>query len=416
VILKTDRGDRQMFSGAFDSSTPIPRPSQWGGAMSYSGKRVSIEAAVGLPAFMRAIRLICETSAALPLMLSRGQGTERRPQPDAEQIGVLRRPNNDMTAFQVWAFVYACMLRGNALLWKVKVNGKVKALYPLMPSLTRVRRKNGEVIYELRQRETGPVTRTVTKAEIIHIPGIVLSDPSIGVSLIEAHRHGIGTSLARQEFEGRFLANDGVPGVVLKHEGPNAPGEPQRKEIRDSFESRHVGADNAGRPALMWGGWSIDRLAVSLEDAQYVETQRFAVQDIGRMTGVPSGMLDEPAGGKQTITTPEQEAMRLLTYGLSSWMVRLGQGLAADRDLFPEPDWNVEQDHSELLKADIKTRYEANRLARQGGWITANEIRATEGLAPIKGGDKLQETPVGGAPNKDAPAPSPEEDDIDPAA
>ena len=157
---------------------------------------------------------------------------------------------------------------------------------------------------------------------------------------------------------------------------------------------------------MMWGGWSIDKLAVSLEDAQYVETQRFAVQDIARMTGVPSGMLDEPAGGKAAIATPEQEAMRFLTYGLSPWMVRFGQGLAADRDLFPEPDWNVGQDHSELLKADIKTRYEANRLARQGGWITANEIRATEGYPEIAGGDELQQTPVGGAPNADSPAPA----------
>jgi HK97 family phage portal protein len=405
VILKTAHGDRQMFSAAFDSSSPIPRPSQWGGAMSYSGKRVTLEEAVGLPAFMRALRLIFETSAQLPLNLSRGQGVEKKVEPKAEQLAVLRQPNEDMTAFQVWAFVYASMIRSNAFLWKVKVRGKVKALYPLMPNLMTVRRKQGEVVYELRQREFGPVIKTVTKADIIHLPGIVLSDPAIGISLVEAHRHGIGTSLARQEFEGRFLANDGVPGVVLKHEG--SPNEPQRREVRDSFESRHVGAGNAGRPALMWGGWSLDKLAVSLEDAQYVETQRFAVQDVARMTGVPSGMLDEPAGAKQVNSTPEQDAMKFLTYGLSPWMVRLGQGLAADRDLFPEPDWNVEPDHSQLLRADIKTRYESYRLARQGGWTTANEIRATEGLPAIEGGDELQQTPVGGAPNSESePAPT----------
>jgi HK97 family phage portal protein len=397
VILKTPEGDRQMFSGAFDSSTPIPRPSQWGGSLSYAGKRVSLEEAVSLPAFMRAIRLLCETPANMPVGLSRGQGSAKKPQPDAPQLAVLRRPNPDMTAFQAWSYTFASMLSGNAFLWKVKVGGKVRRLYPLMPALTRVRRKEGEVVYEIRRRPTGPVYKTVTKADIIHIPGIVLTDPAIGVSLIEAHRHGIGASLARQEFEGRFLANDGQPGIVLKHS--DNPAEPQRREIRDSFESRHGGVDNAGRPALMWGGWEIDRLAVSLDDAQFIEASRFSVQEIARMTGVPAGMLDEPAGGRAVPTTPEQENMRFLTFGLAGWLVRFGQGLAADPDLFPEPDWNVEHDHSELLRADIKTRYDANRLARQGGWITANEIRATEGLPALDAGNELQETPVGGAPN-----------------
>lgn len=411
MILKTSQGDRQMFSGPVDSSALIPPPSQWGGATSYSGKRVSLAEAVGLPAFMRGVRLICETAAGMPLHLSRGQGPTKRPQPDASQLAVLRRPNPDMTPFQVYSFTYASMLRGNALLWKVKVRGEVVALYPLMPHLTTVKRKDGEVVYEIRKREHGPVVRTVTKADVIHIPGLVLFDPAIGVSLVEAHRHGIGQSLARQEFESRFLANDGIPGVVLKHDQNPTP--QQRTEIREGYEARHRGPSNAGRPAVLWNGWTIDRLAVSLEDAQYIESQRFAVQDVARMTGVPAGMLEEPAGGKAATATPEQENMRFLTYGLSGWMTRLGQGLAADTDLFPEPDWNVEQDHSELLKADVKTRFDAYRLARQGGWITANEIRGPEGFPPIEGGDELQETPVGGAPNEGTP---PATDDTDPAA
>lgn len=402
MILKTPYGDREMF-GAFDSSVPIPRPSQWGGAVSYSGKRVTLDEAVGLPAFMRAIRLLCETSAGMPMLVSQGQGSEREVQPEAEQLAVLRRPNPDMTPFQVWSFAYASALRGNAFFWKVKVRGKVKALYPLMPDLTTVKRKEGEIVYEIRQRPQGPVTKTVTKEDIIHIPGIVLNDPAIGVSLVTAHRHGIGASLARQEFEGRFLANDGQPGVVLKH--PDNQTSEQRREVRDSFESRHGGYAQAGRPAMMWGGWSIDRLAVSLEDAQFIQAQRFSVQEIARMTGVPSGMLDEPPQ-KSVATTPEMENTRFLNYGLMPWQARLGQGLAADTDLFPEPIWNVEHDHTELLKPDMKSRFESHRLARQAGIKTPNEIRKAEGLEELPEGDVLQETPVGGAPNAETTAPS----------
>jgi HK97 family phage portal protein len=302
-----------------------------------------------------------------------------------------------MTSFQVWSFAYASLLRGNAFFWKVKVRGKVKALYPLAPGLVTPKRKDGQIVYQIRPQPTGPVTRTVTKAEIIHIPGIVLDDPEIGVSLIAAHRHGIGTSLARQEFEGRYLANDGQPGVVLSH--PESPTPAQRTELRDSFESRHGGYSTAGRPAMMWGGWSIDRIAVSLADAEFIAAQKYGVQDIGRMTGVPSAMLDEPPAGRMSSNTSEIDDARFLKYGLSPWQTRLGQGLAADDDLFPGLDWNIEHNHAELVKPDMKTRYESHRLSRQGGWRTPNEIREAEGLPPVEGGDVLQETPVGGAPN-----------------
>jgi phage portal protein BeeE len=96
--------------------------------------------------------------------------------------------------------------------------------------------------------------------------------------------------------------------------------------------------------------------------------------------------------------------MRFLQFGLAPWMARLEQGLSADADLFPVADMRVRFEPDGLLRADIKTRYEAYRLARQGGWITGNEIRCKEGLPEITGGDELQQTPVGGAPNTPAPA------------
>jgi hypothetical protein len=81
-------------------------------------------------------------------------------------------------------------------------------------------------------------------------------------------------------------------------------------------------------------------------------------------------------------------------------MLRIEQALTSDADLFPETDWCMEFDTSQFLRADIHTRWDAYRLGRQGGWITANEIRAKEGLPPADGGDEIQQTPVGGAANE----------------
>jgi HK97 family phage portal protein len=394
LILRTKGGQRAQFA-AFDSSVPIPRPSQWGGSLSYAGQRVTYESAVGLPAFLRGVRLICETSAGFPIRNFReGQDGSRRPMPVQPY---LRRPNINQSPFQAWSYVFASMLRGNAYIWKVKVGRAktIKQLYPLNPVLVTPKYEGDRPTFEIRERPLGPVVKTVGADTIIHIPGVLVEDPFVGESVVVAHRHGIGTALARQEFEGRYLANDGSPGVVLHHEGH--PTEEQRTAIRAGYEAKHAGPSNAGRVGLMWGGWSIDKTAVSLEDAQFIESQQFTVQDIGRMLGVPAGLLGDPnAPGSDT---PEQENMRFLTYGLRPWTERVEQGLANDPDLFPEPDWQVEFDPSRLLMADIQTRWDAYRLGRQGGWITANEIRAKEGLEARPDGDEIQVTPVGGAAN-----------------
>jgi HK97 family phage portal protein len=400
VIVRGADGTKRELYGLFDSSTPIPRPSQWGSRLSYSNVRVGLDNATGLPAFLRAYRLISETAAGLPMTLYRGFGLSRRPMPDAPQLALLRRPNPDASPFTVWSYVFGSLLRGNGYLWKLRTSrrGPVKFLYPINPAFVTPKYEGDRATFEIRDREYGPVVREVGKDQIIHIPGILINHPYVGVSVIEAHRQGIGNELGRERFEGRYIANDATPGAVLKH--PGNPSKEQRDELRAGFESRHNG--EPGRPAVMWGGWELDHMPVSLQEAQFIESKRFGVQDIGRMLGVPGSLLGEP--DYRTPESPEQENMKFLQHGLMPWMERLEHGLASDIDLFPEPDWCVELDTAGFVRADIQTRYNAYRLARQGGWKTPNEIRSDEGLAPVDGGDEIQQTPVGGAANDTPPA------------
>lgn len=387
------RADGAKFA-LFDSSLPIPRPSQWGTMITHSGERISFDGAAGLPAFLRGVRLISETAAGLPMGLFRGYGDNRVPMPLAPQNAILRRPNPDSSPFSVWSYVFTSLLRGNAYLWKLKVRNNLKFLYPINPSLVIPKYEGDRPTFELRDREYGPVMQTVSRNEIIHIPGILLENPHVGVSVVAAHRHGLGNELGRQRFEGKYIANDASAGTVLKHAGN--PSSEQRSEIRASYEARHTGSVNAGRPAVVWGGWELDHMPVTLQDAQFIESKRFGVQDIGRMLGIPGALLNEPDGLRQT---PEEENLRFLLHGLTPWMNRVELGLATDPDLFPEPDWQVNFDEHGFLRADIKTRWDAYRLGRQGGWITANEIRAREGLEDVPDGNEIQQTPVGGAAN-----------------
>jgi phage portal protein BeeE len=67
----------------------------------------------------------------------------------------------------------------------------------------------------------------------------------------------------------------------------------------------------------------------------------------------------------------------------------------------PDNDPCVRFSTDHLVRADIHARFAAYTSARQGGWMSANEIREMENLAPVDGGDTVQATPVGGAPNPD---------------
>jgi HK97 family phage portal protein len=374
---------------------------------------VNYEDAIGLPAFFAGVRLISETIARLPARIYLGQDEEREPVRDTPQAKLLRNPAPKvgnipgLPTFQVWAFTVVSMMRSNAYLWKQKNGNVVEALYPIDPRRVKPKYDKGVPRFEIRDQPTGKVIATVGPETITHIPGILLNDPHVGVSVVEAFRHGLGTQLARQEFEARYLANDGRPSLVATH--PDNRTKEQRDEFRQGFESRHSGASNAGRLGILWGGWDIKEVAASMQDSQFLELANFSVQDVARMLNLPSGMLNAPA--YRTPETVEEENTRALQYGYAPWMERLEDGLENDPDLFPTEDLEVEFDASELLRADVLARNQAYLSAKQGGWMTANEIRAREGLPPIDGGDEIQQTPVGGAPNTPPPPPpAPPED------
>src|SRR5262245_13673315 len=103
LILRTASGHNRF---AFDTSVPVPRPSQWGGVLSHTGKRITLADAVSLPAFLRGTRLICETAAGFPIELYRGYGANRRPVERDPRLDLLRRPNMDQTPFNVWSYVF----------------------------------------------------------------------------------------------------------------------------------------------------------------------------------------------------------------------------------------------------------------------------------------------------------------------
>lgn len=395
MILATRHGNRRRQAAFAFEQPPIHRPYESGGWASSAGQRVTFRSAMGLPAAFSAVRAIAETVGQLELGIVNVDTGER--DTTAPQWGLLHdRPNPIQGPMAVQSLVAAGMERGNAFLQKVIVDGRVRELYPLDPRRVTIRVRGGQVTFDIADRDAPGGTRTLTRREIIHLPGMLLDDPVIGVSPVEVHADEVGAHLALHEFKARFFANDATPGGLITNGPQDAE---QRRELREAWEARHRGSSKGHSVGVLWGAMDFKQIGVSAVDAALIDALELSAKDTARIYRVPLSIID---GADPDSTDLEAENTRFLQFSLGPRLKRIEDALALDDDLFPDKRWRPRFDTRVLARAAIEKRFNAYRLARQGGWITANEIRAQEGFAAVNGGDEIQQTPVGGAPNPGA--------------
>ena len=402
MILRTPGGHNVASRSAnfFKGSDALPTlPGSSFGAVG-AGRLVRTEEAVALTPVMAGIRLLSETIGTLPIAVERREGQNKIPLPESSQAYILEtKPNERMSPFAFIAYIVASLQRGNAYLLKAKDNaGVVRMLYPLQPQRVVPKLVNGEMTYRVYEKGG---SKTLTTADLIHIPGLLWDHPYIGVSPIEVHARTLGDMIDGQEFGSRFFQNDGNPGGVI-----TVPGDikkPQRQEMIEGWRSQHQGVSNSHKTALLWNGATYDTVGVSMVDAQYIEWRKFSVHEVANILRVPPKEIGAEATEGDAEVDPAIDSQKLLRRSLSPWIKRIMDGLALDDDLFPDKTVRPRMLTDELLRADFKTRFEAYLRARQAGIFTSNEIRLKEGETTHPDGDELQATPVGGAPNPSPP-------------
>lgn len=347
------------------------------------------DAAIGLPALLGVVLRLSQGVGMVPLhVYSRA---DRQPQRESWQWKLLNeRPSYDSTPFTWKADVAGSVATaGYACCRKYKVDGgRVADLTVLDSSKVIPKRSGGRLVFE---DSTEGTTVVRDQSDILYIRGMAMRGSVVGMSPITAARMTMNNALKRQSFEGSFLDNSGQPGVVVAFPDKVTP--VQAEAWRDLWKAAHAGPMNAGNPAVVGGGATITPMPVSMEDAQFVEAMQLTSEQIAGIYAVPKSFLS--LAGAPT----ETEWRFFVTFALGWILTAIDQAVTADVDLFGDGRLYAESMPDALLKQDTKTRYDAYRIARQGGWITPNEIRSKENLAPVEGGDEIQVTPVGGAPN-----------------
>ena len=372
-------------------SRASPKNSFWSSPYSFffgissSGKSVNEKSALQTTAVYACVRILAETIASLPLHTYRYSPGGKEKALDHPLYYLLHsEPNPEMTSF-----VFRETLMGHLLLWGNAYaqiirdgRGRVLGLYPLLPSKMLVNRTDQGILYY--QYEKDGRIYFLPDTDVLHIPGLGF-DGLVGYSPIAMAKNAIGMAIATEEYGAKFFANGASPGGVLEHPGVvKDPG-----KIRESWNAVYQGSGNAHRVAVLEEGMKFQPIGIPPEQAQFLETRKYQLNEIARIFRIPPHMIGDLE--KSSFSNIEQQSLEFVMYTLDPWVIRWEQAIS--RALFSDSEkrqYFVKFNVDGLLRGDYQSRMNGYAVGRQNGWLSANDIRELENLnriPPELGGD-----------------------------
>ena len=360
-------------------------------AQTSSGYVVSDQTAMSIATVYRCVGIIGGAISQLPLHHFRLEpdGT-RKKQPKTPLWWLLNESPIDAWTAAAWKefIVKSVLLRGDSFAELVRTGSVVTSIRPFHPTSVQVLRKtDGTLLYSV--IDIDGERRTILPEDMLHFAGLGF-DGVRSMSVIQwAARQAIGNSLAAADYAGRSFADGTLPQIAIKF--PNKFTKSQGDELRDSFASTYNGPRGRKFPLVLAEGADVKELSMTPQDAQLIETRQFEKHDIYTAFGVPPIM-----GGDNEKTTSwgtgiEQITIGFVRYTLKPHLVRWEEEL--NRKLFRRAGPFVEFEISGLLRGDAKAQADYYKAALGGpgsgpGWMSVNEIRSLQNLAPIDGADK----------------------------
>ena len=349
---------------------------------SSSGRRVTERTAMQMTAVYSCVRILSETLASLPLHIYESSETNSRKATKHPLYKLLHdEPNPEMTSFifretlmthlLLWGNAYAQIIRNG--------KGEVLALYPLMPDRMRVDRDEyGQLYYEYmlsdsdaNAKESGAVR--LSTQDILHIPGLGF-DGLVGYSPIAMAKNAIGMAIATEEYGAAFFANGATPSGILTH-----PGVIKNPEAMRESWSKGFGGRNSHKVAILEEGMNYTPISIAPNEAQFLETRKFQLNEIARIFRVPPHMVGDLE--KSSFSNIEQQSLEFVKYTLDPWVSRFEQAMT--RRLLTDDEkkkYYIKFNVDGLMRGDYQSRMNGYETARQNGWMSANDIRALENL------------------------------------
>jgi HK97 family phage portal protein len=382
-----------IFSGLFrsrDKPGHRPKDSTNGSGYRYyfgsssSGKAVTERSAMQISAVYACVRVLSEAIASLPLHLYRYTDKNSKEKAVDHPLYPLLHdePNPEMTSFifretlmthlLLWGNAYAQIIRNG--------RGEVAALYPLMANRMRVDRdENGHLYYEYQMSTSDAPTMKagtvrLTPSDVLHIPGLGF-DGLVGYSPIAMAKNSIGMAMATEEYGATFFKNGANPSGILSM--PGVVKDPEK--IRNSWEAGFGGSSNSNKVAILEEGMTYTPISISPEQAQFLETRKFQLDEIARIFRIPPHMIGDLEHA--TFSNIEQQSLEFVSYTLEPWLVRWEQSMQRSL-LSPEEkkSYFIRFNVDGLLRGDYQSRMNGYSTGIQNGIFSVNDVRELENM------------------------------------
>lgn len=353
------------------------------------------------------VSIISDAVGMLPLHAYRPGPTVGSAPTRIETPRVMLQPHAELDRYE-WdvRMLWSLLMRGNAYGWIIERDPRTFAptqIEPVHPDSVRIVRDPQTFAVSYVVGQSRPVE--VSPNDMMHVRGLVLPGSTAGLSPVEYARQTIGIGLSATEFGARLFGDGGFPGGVLSAEG-NLDAD-TAAEYQDRWEEAHGGRSR--RVAVLGGGLKWQAVQLAPEESQFLETRKFTRSEIAGFYRVPPHLIGDVDRSTSWGTGIEEQGSQFVTFTLGPWLHRLE--LAWTRQFAPVGIY-ARYNADALLRGKTLERFQAYTLARQGGWMNVDDVRAKEEMGPLpegKGEDYLQPLnyapipPGGGAPDVQQP-------------
>ncbi len=355
-------------------------------ATAATGERVTIESALGVPAIWDAVNFISGTMAGLPMHVYKRtkEGRDRESGPLARVLHDV--VNEDLVSSFAWRKqLFEHVLTGGRAFTFIErgASGRTLNLWPLDPAKVTIRREGHKTVYLY--KETEKKTHRYDASEIIDVPFMLAADGLSHRSPILTNKDSIGLAQAVVKYGSKFFSNGGVPPFVVT--GGFQSGKAMNQAADDLDAAVKKATKEARQSLVLPTGLEIKEIGTNPDKAQFVELQRFLIEQIARIYALPPTFLQDLSNG--TYSNTEQQDLHFVKHTLRRWVEQFEQELNVK--LFGRANTRmfVELNVDGILRGDFKTRMEGYAQGVQSGVLKPNEARRMENRPDDPAGDYL---------------------------
>ena len=347
------------------------------GMESNAGVNINGQSAFEIVAFFSAVSLISDTISTLPcdaFIRIDGDRQPYRPKPtwvDQPDVDTTRQAHYGalVTSLLVYGNSYTRVFRDR--------NGEVVNLVVLDPNTVEVKRDSiGRKTFII-----GNEGKALTSDDIIHIIDLAEPGSLVGLSRVNKLKDALGVASALQAYAARFFGQGATTQGVI--EFPGALTQEQAKNLVDGFDSRHRGWRKSHKTGVLSGGAKYNPTTVPNDQAQFLDSRRFAVEEMARAFNIPLHMMGIP--GTASYASVEQNNLQFISHTLRPILEKIEWSYSR---LLPTPAAFIKFNFNALLRGDLQSRMTSYSIGTQAGVMSVNDVRRLEDLSPVEEGNQ----------------------------